>query len=270
MPFYFFLGSDTRTASAAETFTGNTILGDVCSFDIPLIRFFPEIFLASSILFLIIHAATLTPSRSLGHPLLVRSYTRLSMLVILLTLILVVNDPLNEASSSFLAYNKTFIFDSLSQNTKQILLVGVLFCLYISENIILSHKINTFEYLVLMLCATLGLLLLTSAYDLISLYLAIEVQSLCLYVLAASKKNSSFSLDAGLKYFILGSFSSGLFLFGASLIYGATGTTNFFNFSLLFSGLSQGEFPLGSTMEHAWVLISIAFLFKIAAAPFHM
>jgi NADH-quinone oxidoreductase subunit N len=146
--------------------------------------------------------------------------------------------------------------------------LGVFVCFFISENIILRHKINAFEYLILLLCATLGLFFLTSAYDLISLYLAIEIQSLCLYVLAASKKDSSFSLEAGLKYFILGSFSSALFLFGSSLLYGCVGTTNFNSFSLFFFNLDN--FFLNISVEHAWICISIAFFFKIAAAPFHM
>jgi NADH-quinone oxidoreductase subunit N len=150
---------------------------------------------------------------------------------------------------SFLAYNNTFIFDSLAQGSKQIILLGVFFCFFISENIILRHKINAFEYLILLLCATLGLFFLTSAYDLISLYLAIEIQSLCLYVLAASKKDSSFSLEAGLKYFILGSFSSALFLFGSSLLYGCVGTTNFNSFSLFFFNLDN--FFLNISVEHA-------------------
>jgi NADH-quinone oxidoreductase subunit N len=153
--------------------------------------------------------------------------------------------------SSFLAYDNTFIFDSLAKNSKQIVLIGFFFSFFISESIILNHKINTFEYLLLLLCATLGLLFLTSAYDIISLYLAIEVQSLCLYVLAASKKNSSFSLEAGLKYFILGSFSSALFLFGASLLYGCTGTTNFFKLSLFFLDFSLDAYPLQISVEHA-------------------
>jgi NADH-quinone oxidoreductase subunit N len=125
----------------------------------------------------------------------------------------------------------------------------VFFSLFITEHAILRHKINPFEYLILLLCATLGLLFLTSSYDLISLYLAIEVQSLCLYVLAASKKNSSFSLEAGLKYFILGSFSSALFLFGASLLYGCTGTTNFSDYFIFFSSLNF--FSLQISVEHA-------------------
>jgi NADH-quinone oxidoreductase subunit N len=251
---------------------------NVAALEISLVHFFPEIFLASSILALTMHASLLSTSRYLGYPLLTQSYLRLCLLVVGLTFCLsnqnlsleLNTTSFNTLLNSFLAYENTFVFDSLSQISKQIILIGVFFCLLISENIILKHKLNTFEYLLLLLCATLGLLFLASAYDLISLYLAIEVQSLCLYVLAAAKKNSSFSLEAGLKYFILGSFSSALFLFGASLLYGCTGTTNFLSLSLFFSGLNLDTFPLQVSVEHAWMCISIAFFFKIAAAPFHM
>jgi NADH:ubiquinone oxidoreductase subunit 2 (subunit N) len=230
-------------------------------FEVSLVQFFPEIFLATSILVLIMHASLLSTTHTLGNPLLTQSLTRLCLLILALTFLLINPAPsvtpkfsncLSDCSLyAFLAYNNTFIFDVLSQSSKQIILVGVFFSLIISEAMLLRHKINTFEYLILLLCATLGLFFLTSAYDLISLYLAIEVQSLCLYVLAASKKNSSFSLEAGLKYFILGSFSSALFLFGASLLYGCTGTTNFYNFSLFFSSLNLGVFPLEISIEHA-------------------
>ena len=253
------------------------VVKNVAALEISLSHFFPEIFLASSILTLTMHTSLLSTSRYLGYPLLTRSYIRLCLLIVALTFLLVSQDSyittdykLNFGLSSFLAYGNTFIFDSLAKNSKQILLVGVFVSLFISESIVLKHKINTFEYLLLLLCATLGLLFLASAYDIISLYLAIEVQSLCLYVLAASKKNSSFSLEAGLKYFILGSFSSALFLFGASLLYGCTGTTNFFNISLFFLDFNLEAFPLQVSVEHAWMCISIAFFFKIAAAPFHM
>jgi NADH-quinone oxidoreductase subunit N len=104
----------------------------------------------------------------------------------------------------------------------------------------------------------------------ISLYLSIELQSLCLYVLSASKKDSSFSTEAGLKYFILGSFSSALLLFGISLLYGCTGTTNFDNFYLIFSETSVNDIAVVSLIKKSLLCISVAFLFKIAAAPFHM
>jgi len=102
------------------------------------------------------------------------------------------------------------------------------------------------------------------------LYLAIEMQSLCLYVLAASKKNSSFSTEAGLKYFLLGSFSSALLLFGMSILYGCTGTTNFENFTLLLSGVDLDNFSTTSSISNALLFVGAAFFFKIAAAPFHM
>ena len=83
--------------------------------------------------------------------------------------------------------------------------------------------LNVFEYSILLLLASISMLLLISSYDFISMYLAIEMQSLCLYVLAASKRHSEFSTEAGLKYFLLGAFSSGVLLFGCALVYGFTG-----------------------------------------------
>ena len=112
------------------------------------------------------------------------------------------------------------------------------------------------------MCAVLGLLFLVSSYDLISLYLAIEMQSLCLYVLAASKKNSSFSTEAGLKYFLLGSFSSALLLFGMSILYGCTGTTNFENYSILFSGVDVSNFSTSDSISTALLFVGAAFFLK--------
>ena len=140
----------------------------------------------------------------------------------------------------------------------------------IFEDSLLRQKINNFEYFILLLCAVLGLMLLVSSFDLISLYLAIELQSLCLYVLAAAKKDSTFSTESGLKYFILGSFSSGLLLFGISIIYGTVGTTNFENLSLLFAGSNDVLINLESSIIIGLVFIAAAFFFKIAAAPLHM
>jgi NADH-quinone oxidoreductase subunit N len=169
-----------------------------------------------------------------------------------------------------LVYQNTFIFDLLTANVKQILLISTICCLFIFEENLIRQQINNFEYFILILCAVLGLLFLISSYDLISLYLAIEMQSLCLYVLAASKKNSSFSTEAGLKYFLLGSFSSALLLFGMSILYGCTGTTNFENFTLLLSGVDLDNFSTTSSISNALLFVGAAFFFKIAAAPFHM
>jgi NADH-quinone oxidoreductase subunit N len=230
------------------------------------ILFLPEIFLSTSIFILTLHGSFTVSSRYLGFPLVMRSFGKLSILVLVLTFLLSQNNSIN----CVLTYQNTFIFDVLTSYAKEIVLISTLFCLFIFENSIIRNQINNFEYFILILSAVLGLLLLVSAYDLLSLYLAIEMQSLCLYVLAASKKDSSFSTDAGIKYFILGSFSSALLLFGISFIYGCTGTTNFEHLSQLFAETGNESFLLLSLIEKALLCISAAFFFKIAAAPFHM
>ena len=133
------------------------------------------------------------------------------------------------------------------------------------------NKINTFEYTLLILLSVLGMLLLVSSYDLLSLYLGVELMSLSFYILAAYKRNSEFSGEAGLKYFILGAFSSGLLLFGSSMLYGFTGMTNFEDIAKLLVGLGA----MSDTVSYSGIVIgilfvSIALLFKVAAAPFHM
>ena len=117
------------------------------------------------------------------------------------------------------------------------------------------------------------MLFLVSSADFISMYLAIELQSLCFYVIAAIKRNSEFSTEAGLKYFLLGAFSSGLLLFGCSLIYGFTGVTNFSELAKIFTGGTQEILLSTSSLpacELGMVFLLVGFLFKIAAAPFHM
>ena len=228
--------------------------------------FLPEIFLATSILVMTLHASLLVTSKRLGYPILTSSFGKLSILVLFLTFLLVNNNPI----AFMLTYQNTFIFDLLTANVKQILLLSTICCLFIFEENLLRQQINNFEYFILILCAVLGLLFLVSSYDLISMYLAIEMQSLCLYVLAASKKNSSFSTEAGLKYFLLGSFSSALLLFGMSILYGCTGTTNFENYTILFSGVDVSTFSTSESISIALLFVGAAFFFKIAAAPLHM
>ena len=152
--------------------------------------FLPEIFLATSILVMTLHASLLVTSKRLGYPILTSSFGKLSILVLFLTFLLVNNNPI----AFMLTYQNTFIFDLLTANVKQILLLSTICCLFIFEENLLRQQINNFEYFILILCAVLGLLFLVSSYDLISMYLAIEMQSLCLYVLAASKKILHFLL----------------------------------------------------------------------------
>jgi len=125
-----------------------------------------------------------------------------------------------------------------------------------------------------MLFSILGLFLLCVSNDLITAYLAIELQSLSFYVLAAFKKNSTFSVEAGLKYFILGAFSSGLFLFGSSLIYGITGTVNLEDFKDLFFWIFSKNINIGienlNLLQFALIFVLISLFFKLALAPFHL
>jgi NADH-quinone oxidoreductase subunit N len=168
-------------------------------------------------------------------------------------------------------FNNLLIVDSFTIFVKAIILLSSMLCILISLNYIQYNKINTFEYTLLILISVLGMLLLVSSYDLLSLYLGVELMSLSFYILAAYKRNSEFSGEAGLKYFILGAFSSGLLLFGSSMLYGFTGMTNFEDIAKLLVGLGA----MTDTVSYNGIIIgilfiSVALLFKVAAAPFHM
>lgn len=132
------------------------------------------------------------------------------------------------------------------------------------------QSINFFEYFSVFLLSFLGLLLLISASDILSAYLIIEMQALCFYILASFKRGSSFSTEAGLKYFISGSFISGIFLLGASLIYGCLGSLNFnlLNWLLSFD-FSVELLSLKALVALGILLVTFTLFFKIAAAPFH-
>jgi NADH-quinone oxidoreductase subunit N len=224
---------------------------------------FPEVFLATSILILTVYASFCATTKT--KPLVLQSTNKLGLISLGLTILLIYNSD-HELSN---IYQNTFVIDFYSSTIKVITLAFTGLCLWLNQKNLDRLKINNFEYILLVLSASLGLLFLVSSNDLISLYLALEMQSLCLYVLAAAKKDSTFSTEAGLKYFILGSLSSALLLFGISMLYGLTGTTNFSNFSLLFSG-DLDEISCLLSIKHALMMIIVAFFFKVAAAPFHM
>jgi len=133
----------------------------------------------------------------------------------------------NIEESTFLIFGGALIVDDFTTVIKIILSLSAFSSILLSLSYIQSQKIDSYEYVVLTMFSTLSMLLIASSYDLISMYLAIELQSLSFYVLAAFQRNNEFSTEAGLKYFVLGALSSGLLLFGESIIYGFTGITNF-------------------------------------------
>ena len=216
---------------------------------------FSELFLGISIIYLVMHCTFLAVQNK--YPLIQTSVLYLSVLSIFFSVYLVFNEPLNVLELSCL--NNTFINDYTSFLSKLVIGNLSVFCLLMMQSYILNQKINNFEYFLLILFAILGLFLLCSANDFLTAYLAIELQSLSFYVLAAFKKNSTFSVDAGIKYFILGAFASSMFLFGSSLLYGVTGTVNFDDFRILF----MGDFPKNNFIEDVDLAINILDTSKI-------
>lgn len=198
---------------------------------------FSELFLAISIIYLIIHCTFLTIQKK--YPLLQNSILSLSIMILFFSIYLIFNEHLSVLELTSL--NNTISFDYMSFSSKIIIGSLSLFCLLMMQLYIVKQKINNFEYFLLILFSVLGLFLLCSSNDFITSYLAIELQSLSFYVMAAFKKNSAFSVEAGIKYFILGSFASSMFLFGVSLIYGITGTIYFNDFHDLFYNILPGD-----------------------------
>lgn len=167
-----------------------------------------------------------------------------------------------------LIYNNFYMFDNLSKYGRYFVCFLSIMCLYGSRHYIIKSN-YTFEYILILLFAILGLTLLLSAYDFLSIYLAVELQSLAFYVLAASRKDSTYSVEAGLKYFILGSFASALLVFGMSFIYCLTGIIHLSDLTLFLSNISLEQENSYLFMFGICLILS-GLLFKLGAAPFHM
>jgi NADH-quinone oxidoreductase subunit N len=163
------------------------------------------------------------------------------------------------------AFGGAFINDPFAKFMKALTLVGSTVALVMSVGFARAEKFDRFEFPVLILLATLGMMLMVSANDMLSLYMALETQSLALYVVAAINRDNVRSTEAGLKYFVLGALSSGMLLYGISLVYGYTGHTGFDEIA---AALIGGERQLGFVFGLAFVLAGLAF--KISAVPFHM
>lgn len=163
------------------------------------------------------------------------------------------------------AYGNAFIQDPFSRFMKVLSLIGSAVTLVMSMRFARQEHFDKFEYPVLILLCTLGMMLMISANGMIGLYLGLELQSLAIYVLAAINRDNLRSTEAGLKYFVLGALSSGMLLYGISLIYGYTGNVGFQEIA---SALGNGERQLGLVVGLVFVLAGLAF--KISAVPFHM
>lgn len=225
-----------------------------------------EIFIITNICFLLIYGVLFSTSSKLGYPLITQNIGLLTSQIIIFSFLLnFFIQPLD-----LLNWNGFLINDLFTYKAKFFFLLINLGWVSISFYYIIYEKINVFEYWILILLSIVAMLFMLQAYDLLTVYLIIEFQSLIFYILASFKRTSEFSTEAGLKYFVLGAFSSALLLFGSSLIYGLTGLTNLSDISKFFTGISLNESYLFIGTIIGLTLIIISLLFKLSAAPFHM
>ena len=159
-----------------------------------------------------------------------------------------------------------FVTDAFAVFVKALVLVGSALSIILALRYNDEHGIARFEFPVLILLASTGMMVMVSASDLITLYLGLELQSLALYVVASFDRDSERSTEAGLKYFVLGALASGMLLYGASLIYGFAGTTQFAGLATLFAGKAAPS----NGLIIGLVLVSVGLAFKVSAVPFHM
>ena len=212
----------------------------------------PEIFISLSIMFLLILGVFKKNSTLLIYNL--TTVTLIILLALLLNLYQV---------SDLTIFNNSYKIDKLATFMKLLTIGSGIFVMLTSSKYIELTKINKMEYPILILSAILGMMVMISSNDLIVFYMGLELQSLALYVLASFNRENLLSTESGLKYFVLSALSSGLLLYGCSLIYGFTETTNF---NEILQNSKSGQY--GLTFGIVFVLVGLAF--KISAVPFHM
>ncbi len=193
--------------------------------------------------------------------------SRLISFLSIITLILAVLLVSTLSGGRLVTFQNMFVSDPFAIYSKILVLIGSTLAIVISQGFIERHAMARFEYSILIVFATLGMMMMISANDLIALYIGLEMQSLSLYVIAAFQRDDTRSTEAGLKYFVLGALASGMLLYGASLIYGFTGTTNFDQLAQIFHD-GETEINIGIIFGIVFILAGLAF--KVSAVPFHM
>ena len=213
----------------------------------------PEIFISLSIMFLLILGVFIKDGSKLIF--------NISLLALLITAIITINETFS--INRMTLFNDSVVIDYMSSFMKIITLLGAFLVLIISSSYLKIFKIFKIEYPILILSSVLGMMVMISSNDLMVFYMGLELQSLALYVLATFNRDQLKSSEAGLKYFVLSALSSGLLLYGCSLIYGFSGSTNF---DTIANQLNSNEYVL--TFGIVFILVGLAF--KISAVPFHM
>nr|YP_010165729.1 NADH dehydrogenase subunit 2 [Imasa heleensis]QRR29742.1 NADH dehydrogenase subunit 2 [Imasa heleensis] len=222
-----------------------------------------ESFLLISITALIVFFVYISNSYDVKDSDVVRVSIGLGIILVLICIGILYNNPFLTETS----FNHTFISNQLTGFIKIIVLLSTLCILFYSLNYSKKENFNNFEYVILIILAVVGMMLMVSSFDFLTIYLSLELQSLSFYILASMKRDSEYSTEASFKYFILGAFSSGFLLFGFSLMYGLTGTTNIEQLYHLFYHIQDAYSNL---LYVAIIFILVGLLFKLGAAPFHM
>ena len=213
----------------------------------------PEIFISLSIMFLLVLGVFKKNSSKLVY--------NIALLILLFSIIITLNETYS--IDRITLFNDSIVIDYMSSLMKIITLISAFFVLVISPSYLKTFKIFKIEYPILILSSVLGMMVMISSNDLMVFYMGLELQSLALYVLATFNRDQLKSSEAGLKYFVLSALSSGLLLYGCSLIYGFSGSTNF---DIISYQLNSNEYAL--TFGIVFILVGLAF--KISAVPFHM
>ncbi len=212
---------------------------------------YPEIFLSVSIFVILMLGVFIKKSFNIIF--------NITSLIIITTIVIILSNA-DDESKIFL---ESFTRDSFSNYFKILILLSSLFVLNSSKNFIIDNKLDKFEYPIIILLSILGMFFMVSANDLILFYLGLELQSLSLYILASIDRDNLRSTESGIKYFVLSALSSGLLLYGCSLLYGFTGSTNF---DLIADQLTKEN--TGAVFAMVFILVGLAF--KVSAVPFHM
>ncbi|WP_282092218.1 NADH-quinone oxidoreductase subunit NuoN [Epibacterium ulvae] len=171
----------------------------------------------------------------------------------------------SQPAGTNIAFNGMFVDDGFARFAKAAILVAAAIVLMIGQEYMARRDMLRFEYPILIALSAVGMMMMVSAGDLMALYMGLELQSLALYVVAALRRDSAKSTEAGLKYFVLGALSSGLLLYGASLVYGFAGTTKFAG---IITVAEHGHVTIGLLFGLVFLISGLAF--KVSAAPFHM
>ena len=212
----------------------------------------PEIFISASIMLFLLFGVFKKNSANLIY--------NLSTISLVILLALIIN--LSSFNKIYL-FNSSYLIDNLSNYMKIILVGSGIFVMLTGSRYIQVINLNKIEYPILILCSILGMMIMISSNDLIVFYMGLELQSLALYVLASFNRDNLLSTESGLKYFVLSALSSGLLLYGCSLTYGFSESTNFDQILI-----NSTEFNYGTTFGIVFILVGLAF--KISAVPFHM